>query len=346
MGSMIVTIASATDLPPFNVWDLQGNRDASSTMAAKVKVDHAGLIAALEAGDSLVLSLILPEEVLECKVATSQLMAPELQLKYPEIKVLVGQCSNDGSAVMVVNDNQADSMSITVYRGQEDVIYVDHNIEDNDPETYTLVNKKNIVLPEGTPWSDSVIHGHRLGQRLLNPSDRSLQNKELEGKIYRIAIGTTREFSQLYGDTRASVLLQVVKAMARVNGIYLREVGVMFQLIGNTDDLFCVDGVNNCAYLDSGNSAILLTQATNYITNVRGVPIGSFDLGHILSTSGNGVAYLPGLCDDIHKAEGVTGLDTARGEDIFFVDYLCHEVINVAPIQDQKRCSHILCSPN
>ena len=328
----MVTSVSATDVPPFNVWDLQGNRDASSTMAAKVKVDHTGLVAALEARDSLVLSLIFPEEILECKVAPSQLMAPELQFKYPEIKVLVGQCSNDGSAVMVVNENQADSMSITVYKGRGEVFYVDHNIEDNDPETYTLVNKKNIVLPEGASWSDSVIHGHRLSQRLLNPSKRSLQDKELEGKIYRTAIGTTREFSQLYGNTRESVLLQVVKALARVNGIYLREIGVMFQLIGNTDDLFCVDGDNSCSHLYSGNPNVLITQATDYITTVRGISIASFDLGHIFSTSGNGRAYL-GLCDDTYKAQGITGIDVSKDEEVFFVDYLSHEVINVAPIR-------------
>ena len=327
MGLMMVPSAYAQDSNPFNVWDLQGNRDDGST---KVKINHAGLIAALAAGEPLVLSFILPDDVFECTVAPSQLMAPELQSKYPEIKVFVGQCSQDGSAIVVVNENEANSMSATLYNSFGDVLYVDHNIGDDNPETYTIVDKQNVVLPEGSSWSDSVIHGRRLGQNPLNPSNRSLQNKELEGKIYRTAIGTTREFSQRYGDTRESVLLQVVKAMARVNGIYLREVGVMFQLIANTDDLFCVNGVGNCSYLNNGNAGGLIEQATDYITNVRGISIASFDLGHIFSTSGNGIASLGGVCDDTYKARGVTGLDTNRDEEIFFVDYLSHEVSNTA----------------
>ena len=312
----------------FNVWNVQGgaNRGDSSTTEEKVWVDHQGLIETLAKGSdtSTDLSFSLPNEVLECQLVPSQLMAPELQDMYPDIKVVVGQCSKDGMAIMVINKNQANSMSTTLYNSQGEVFYVDHKKTDTNPELYTLVNKKDLVPPEGATWSDKVVGGRRLDKDLLKPN-RALQS--LKGVTYRMALATTKEYSLRYGNTRASVFQELVKGMARVNGIYLRELGVMFQLI--TDKLICLDGEADCSYLNGGNDATLLGQTTNYITNVRNVTFSSFDIGHIFSASGGGIASKGVVCGS-SKARGVTGLSPyASTLDAFFVDFVAHEVRDV-----------------
>jgi Metallo-peptidase family M12B Reprolysin-like len=322
----LVHCAAKCTSASFNVWNVQGgeNRADSSTAENKVRVNHQGLIATLVegSGESANLSFVLPTEVLECQLVPSQLMAPELQDMHPEIKVVVGQCSNDGSAIMVVNENQANSMSTTLYNSRGEVFYVDHKNTDTDPEIYTLVNKKDILLPEGVSWSDSVVGGRRLGKQLLKPS-RALQS--LKGVTYRMALATTKEYSALYGNTVATVLEEVVRGMARVNGIYLRELGVMFQLIATTTNLFCL-GEADCTFLTDNDPSNLLDQVTDYITNVRNVPSSDFDIGHIFSNSGGGVAFLGVVCST-EKAKGVTGLPVgATGIDPFFVDYVAHEV--------------------
>ena len=326
---------------PFHVWQVQdgggggGTLDARSTTQPaenKVRVDHQGLIATLSGSvgeaAAVVLSFILPDEVLECVMVPSQLMAPQLQEMYPEIKVFVGQCSNDGSAIMVVNENQANSMSTTLYNHRGEVFYVDHNKDEADSEIYTLVNRKDLIPPEGAPsWSDTVVvHGRRLDKRLRMPATgRALQS--LKGVMYRMALATTKEYSQRYGNTRATVLQELVRGMARVNGIYLRELGVMFQLIAETANLICLNGEPDCSYLNNGNDGTLIGQTTTYITNVRNVTISLFDIGHIFSTSGGGLASLSSVCDSNRKAWGVTGLNTAQSSsDAFFVDYVAHEV--------------------
>ena len=166
MIMIVLTCANAADQSSFSVWHVQSDgRDDSSTVEAKVRVDHAGLVAALApAGseDSVALSFEIPTEVLECKVGPSQLMAPELQAKYPQIKVFVGQCSNEGSAILVVDEYEENSLSTTLYNSRGEVFYVDHKSEDTaDPQMYTLVNKKDIRPPEGASWNDRVVHRRR-----------------------------------------------------------------------------------------------------------------------------------------------------------------------------------------
>jgi len=173
------------------------------------QIDHEGLIAALaagEAGDTTVnLKFIVGGEVFECGMVPSQLMAPELQAKYPQIKNYVGPCSMDGMAIVVVNEDDEQSMSVTVYNSKGEVFYVDHKKQDGNPLLYTLTNINKLVPPEGTPqWADEVVHNRRL-RSVPRDSAESSHTRDLislQGSQFRIAIATTREYSTFYGNTR------------------------------------------------------------------------------------------------------------------------------------------------
>lgn len=142
-------------------------------------------------------------------------------------------------------------------------------------------------------------------------------------KEYRLALACTIEYAQAVGGstpTKANVLSAMVTTMNRVNGIYEQELAVTMTLIGNNDTLIYLSGTD--PYSNSSGGAMLSQNQTN-IDNLIGS--ANYDIGHVFSTGGGGVASLGCVCDNSDKARGVTGSSVPVG-DPFDVDYVAHEM--------------------
>ena len=139
-------------------------------------------------------------------------------------------------------------------------------------------------------------------------------------RTYRLALACTGEYAQFHGGTVPAVMAEFVVAMTRVNGVYERDVTVTMEMVPNNDDLIFLDGATDPYTNNSGGT--MLNENQNTCDNIIGS--ANYDIGHVFSTGGGGIAQLNAPCGG-GKARGVTGLGSPVG-DPFYIDYVSHEM--------------------
>ncbi|MEZ5427955.1 MAG: M12 family metallo-peptidase [Pyrinomonadaceae bacterium] len=152
-----------------------------------------------------------------------------------------------------------------------------------------------------------------------------------EMRTYRLALAATNEYaSTVGGNTIAGTLAAQVLVMNRVNGVYNRDLAIQMNMVNNNDQIiYAGDNTCNGVACTSGNDpysngsgSTMLGQNTTNLNTVIGS--ANYDIGHVFSTGGGGVATLNGPCGG-SKARGVTGLSNPVG-DPFAIDYVAHEM--------------------
>lgn len=142
-------------------------------------------------------------------------------------------------------------------------------------------------------------------------------------RTYRLAVSTTAEYSAFHspqGD-RAEVMAAVVAAVTRVTGIYEDELAISLQLVDGTDGLIFFDAATDPFTNDDAGEMLGENQRT--IDDAIGT--ANYDVGHVFSTGGGGLARIASVGVDGIKAQGVTGSLNPIG-DAFWVDYVAHEL--------------------
>ncbi len=140
---------------------------------------------------------------------------------------------------------------------------------------------------------------------------------------YRLAVAATEEYVAVpaIGGTVAAAQAAIVTAINRVNSIYERDLGIHLTLVAGNQNLI-EDGANVSFANDDGITMLLENQAW-LDSPVLGT--GNYDIGHVFSTGGGGVARLGAVCDAAIKAQGVTGFPNPIG-DPFYIDFVAHEI--------------------
>jgi hypothetical protein len=139
-------------------------------------------------------------------------------------------------------------------------------------------------------------------------------------RTYRLALAGTGEYTATKGGTVSGGLAGMVTSMNRVNGVYETEVSIRMVLVANNNLLVYTNSATDP--YTNGNGSTMLTENINNCNAVIGS--ANFDIGHVFSTGGGGVAGLGVVCGT-SKARGVTGQSNPVG-DPFDIDYVAHEM--------------------
>lgn len=250
-------------------------------------------------------------------VVESPIMEAELGARFPEIKTYSAQGVDDPTALArfdwtplgfhAIVTSSTGTSYVDPYGRGETRYYVSYYRQD-----YMPVGKQFSCLADAAfdLWPDS----SPAGLAPFAPSGTTL-------RTYRVAVAATGEYTAFYGGTVGGALAGITTTVNRVNAIYEREVAARMVLVGTETSIIYTNAATD-PYTNSNGSTMLGQNQTN-LDSVIGD--ANYDIGHVFSTGGGGVAYLGVVCQSGWKARGVTGSSSPVG-DPFDVDYVAHEM--------------------
>lgn len=269
------------------------------------------------------LSLPLPDNSFTTfKVVESTVMAEELGAKYPQIKTYLGQGTENNSSARVRFDVTPQGFHAIIF-SINGTVYIDpYSL--GETRYYISYFKKDYIPTEDQLNIECNVLGtdSEFGQhikQLVEDNPFLMIGSQL--RTYRLACAATGEYTIFHGGTVPLGLAAVVTAVNRVTGVYENEVGVRLVLIPN-NDLIIYTNPTTDPYTNNDGFAMLDQNQTNLDAVIGNA---NYDIGHVFSTGGGGVAYLGVVCQSSWKAKGVTGLSQPIG-DPFYIDYVAHEM--------------------
>jgi hypothetical protein len=139
-------------------------------------------------------------------------------------------------------------------------------------------------------------------------------------RTYRLAISTTGEYAQKLGGSKAAVVEEMMIMVNRINQILLGDLAIQFELV-DTQNVIFIDAASDPYTNNDAASDVESTQST--LDNAVGS--ANYDIGHLFSTNGGGLAAVSGICRTDSKGTATSGANNPRGER-FYIDYVIHEM--------------------
>ena len=265
-----------------------------------------------------ILSVPMPDgSMADFEILETAVMAPGLGAKYPGIKTYVAKGISDPHAYARFDvTNFGFHGMIISPRGDVLVDPVSHASD----RFYISYFKKDVQRLHSfeclVDETDDVFD-----RTPVKKNKYQLRSNGEELRTYRLALACTGEYAAEYGGTVSGALSGMVTSINRVTGLYEQELSIRLQLIENDTLLIFLNSATDGYSNFSGFT--MLDQNQDIVDDIIGND--NYDIGHVFSTGGGGIATRPSVCLDDVKAQGVTGLPSPVG-DAFDIDYVAHEM--------------------
>ncbi len=250
------------------------------------------------------------------KMVETVMMEPKLAQKFPEFKTFSGQGVDHPTDIIKVSFTDLGFQAMVL--SPEGSVFIDPYNQFNTRDY--IVYYSNDLKAYNSFICETEKEKHIGKNNLITANHSTLRSNGTQLRTYRLALACTGEYAATKGGTASGAMSGMVASMLRVNGIYETEVSIRMVMIANDNLLVYLNAATD-PYTNSNGSTMLTENQTN-INSVIGT--ANYDIGHVFSTGGGGIAQLNSPCGT-SKAKGVTGNSSPVG-DSFDVDYVAHEM--------------------
>ncbi|MCK5002473.1 MAG: hypothetical protein KAJ92_04255 [Gammaproteobacteria bacterium] len=258
-------------------------------------------------------------------VVESSVMAPELAAKYPQIKTYKVVAANDPTVTGALGTG-GKGFHAYLHTAEGDVL-IDPVSASTQQEYYSYYKRDYAAI---TPREFSC----GLKPKTVAESPvAEFKNADFvtaahtgQGDFisYRLAVATTGEYSQtVAGGNVANTQAKIVMAITRINEIVERDLAIRFILVANNDQVIFTNPATD-PYSDPTNPSLLLDENQAELDSSLGA--SAYDIGHVFSVDGGGLAILGAACVNGYKAQGVSGHPNPTTGDPFYIDIVAHEL--------------------
>lgn len=267
------------------------------------------------------------------RVVATQVMEPALAAQYPQIRTYAGVGMDDSTATLhcTVSPLGFQALVLSATGGAFNI----SPVSISDPQHY-LCYARAAVQPDpanqpscgvrDTSSTTAQSSPPRAGGAPSAGAQARVTAGPASGNLlrtYRLAVAATGEYTQSNGGTVASALASIVSNVNLLNAVFEKEVAARFVLVANTNLVIFTNAATD-PYNDTSRTDLM-----NQNTATLDARIGNsnYDIGHVVSTAGGGLA-MHSVCGSVFvgKGTGTTGGGSGPASDPQFFDVFVHEV--------------------
>ena len=276
--------------------------------------------------ESISINLPTADGIQRFSIEEASSISEVLSQKFPMIKSYVAKGIDNPSATARFSLGLDGFHGVIFYAGRPS-FFIDPYTKDYN--FYIAYSKKS--LPQRDLNFRCEVEEHIDTKGAVSNSQRNADDGLL--RIFRLAIVCSGEYAQFHLNDqgvdsnasdaikKAAVLSAMNTSMTRINGVFERDLGVRMEIVDDNDQIIFLDAATDG--ITDGNAGTMIGQVQTICDNTIGN--ANYDIGHIFSIGGSGLAGLGVVCLSGSKARGVTGISTPMG-DPYDIDYVSHEM--------------------